>query len=285
MDFINFAKDTRADIEKTLRLRVSSQSDGEILWKLLEGGKRLRPLLCVLSFRACGGSDENYENALDVAAAVELGHCASLCHDDIVDRDLTRRGKPALWVGEGIPEALIAGHRAISLGLQISLSHGPEIANTFLEAWDRALVGGLMEAGARKNQRVSSADYLKINVEKTASLFSAATKAGAQMAHAPLALQRSMEEYGMAVGTAYQIADDISELHDGRVGEISSMMGLPGRTSEMEPLKEFLEGKMEETIKRAENLSQEDGIPVSDFKQMLGHVPRYFAGQILGKKP
>ncbi len=282
MDFINFVSETRVDIENTLR-RVTSQSDGKILWKLLEGGKRLRPLLCVLSFKACGGTDKSYRDALDVAAAVELGHCASLCHDDIVDRDLTRRGNPALWVENGIPEALMAGHRAISLGLQISLSHGAEIAETFLNAWDRALRGGMAEADMRRGRRISAARYFKTIEEKTASLFSAASKVGSQVARAPRDLQGLMKEYGEAIGVAYQLADDLSELHEGKAGELSSLVGETGRLGGVVPLQEFLKGKMEAAVKKAERLSRDRRIPESEFKRLLAQIPRYSIDKILGE--
>jgi geranylgeranyl pyrophosphate synthase len=283
MDFFEFIKKTRAEIDNALLRLISNRDDRRILLALIEGGKRLRPLLCILSFRACGGTDENYGGALDVAAAVELGHCASLCHDDIVDRDLTRRGKPALWVKEGIPEALMAGHRAISLGLQVSLTQGAEIAETFLEAWDRSLRGGLSEIEARKGQRIPVAAYLNIIADKTASLFSAASKVGAQVAHAPLELQGLIEDYGMAVGVAYQIADDLSELHEEKTGELSSMMGWASKLKGPTSLRGFLKGKMEAAVKRAENLSHERGIPESEFKPLLSRVPSYFVDQILGE--
>ncbi|MFQ6129566.1 MAG: polyprenyl synthetase family protein [Candidatus Hadarchaeaceae archaeon] len=283
MDFFEFIEETRAEIDNALRRLISSRDDRRILWELIEGGKRLRPLLCILSFRVCGGADENYGGALDVAAAVELGHCASLCHDDIVDRDLTRRGKPALWVEDGIPEALMAGHRAISLGLQISLTQGIEIAETFLEAWDRSVKGGLREIEVRRGQRNPVASYSDIIAEKTGRLFSAASKVGSQVARAPHDLQELMEDYGAAVGVAYQIADDLSELHEGKAGELSTMMELASKPEEVTSLREFLKGKMEAAIKRAENLSRDVGIPESEFKPLLSQVPRYFVSQILGE--
>lgn len=278
-----FIEQTVADIENALRHRISGQSDGATLWKLLEGGKRLRPLLCILSFGACGGTDEGYGDALDVAAAVELGHCASLCHDDIVDKDLMRRGKPALWVEDGIPEALVAGHRAISLGLQISLTHGAEIAETFLEAWDRSLRGGMREIEARKGRNITAATYLDIIGEKTASLFSAASKVGAQVARAPPDLQLLMAEYGEAIGVAYQIADDLSEPHEGKTMELSSLMSQVGESGGAIPLQEFLRKEMEATIKKAEELSQDRRLPKGKFRSLLSQAPSYFVDKILAE--
>jgi geranylgeranyl pyrophosphate synthase len=281
MDFTVFVERTRGDIEGALRRRVVGRDDCKLLWKMLEGGKRLRPLLCILSFRACGGADGGYENALDVATAVELGHCASLCHDDIVDRDLRRRNKPSLWVEEGISEALMAGHRAISLGLQISLTHGSEIAETFLEAWDRSLRGGLREVETRKGKKLTGSEYLDIIAEKTASLFSAAAKVGSQVAGASRELQKLMEEYGAAVGVAYQVADDLSELHKGKPGELSSLIGQSYKSETAASVQEFLNGEMKTAIEEAERLSRDERIPESEFKPFLSRVPMYFIGHLL----
>ena len=273
---------TMVEIENALRQRICGQNDGEILWSMVQYGKRLRPLLCVLSFKACGGINGNYGEALDVAAAVELGHCASLCHDDIVDKDFTRRGHPAFWVENGISEALITGHRAISLGLQVSLSHGAEIAETFLEAWDRALIGGSMEAEARRNRRISTVEYMKIIEYKTASLFAAATKVGSQIARAPHDIQNLMSEYGMAVGVAYQLADDLSELHENKEGELSSIVEWSKVKNSAASISEYLIGEMKAAIEKAEELSLDKRLPASKFKPLLGQVPKYFTELILG---
>jgi geranylgeranyl pyrophosphate synthase len=281
MDFAKFVEEARSDIESALQQRIAGRDDGGLLREMLEGGKRLRAILCILSFRTCGGKEEDYENVLDVAAAVELGHCASLCHDDIVDRDLRRRGKPSLWVEEGVPEALMAGHRAISLGLQISLTHGREIAETFLEAWDRSLRGGLKEVKTRKRQKLTTAEYLDIITEKTASLFSAAAKVGSQVAGASRELQKLMDEYGEAVGVAYQMADDLSELHEGKPGELSSVVGQSCELNAADSVREFLSGEMETAIEKAERLSRDERIPESEFKPLLSQVPRYFTGLLL----
>jgi octaprenyl-diphosphate synthase len=283
-DLRDFAGRTRADIEDALNIRISGRSDGEVLKKMLSSGKKLRPVLSVLSFKACGGRAEDYPKALDVSAAVELGHSASLCHDDIVDRDLTRRGHRAIWVEEGIPEALIAGHRAVSLAFIISLAHGTEIAQTFLRAWDLALRGGELEAQARRNGTINPGEYFEILRCKTASLFAAATKAGAQVAGAPPGLQKVMEEYGNAVGVTYQLADDLSELDEKKAGEISSVVGW-SKVS-YATLKEFLKQKVSFNIVEAEALARDPTIPEGVYKQFLEEVPRYFVARILaGKMP
>jgi geranylgeranyl pyrophosphate synthase len=281
MNFTEFVRKTKDDVEETLRGRVIGQDNEGPLLRILEGGKRLRPLLCVLSFRACGGRDEDYTDVLDVAAAVEVGHCASLCHDDIIDRDLRRRKGPSLWVEKGIPEALIVGHQAISLGLWISLIHGREIAETFLEAWRSSLRGGMEEMKARRSKKLTTAEYLHIIREKTASLFSGAAKAGSQIAGAPGELQKLMEKYGAAMGVAYQIADDLSELGRKKSGELLLLIERSSKSETAISLQELLSKEMNAAIVEAEKLSRDARIPESEFKPLLGQAPRYFIEQLL----
>jgi geranylgeranyl pyrophosphate synthase len=277
MDFEEFVKKTVADVEGTLR-EILTREGSEDLQKLLEGGKRLRPLLCILSFRACGGGDGNYGDALEVASAVELGHSASLCHDDIVDRDLRRRGKLALWVEEGVPRALLTGHLAISLGLRISLEHGEEIARTYLDAWGKCLRGSMREIEVRSGGKETVNGYMNIIAGKTASLFSAASKAGSIVAGASEELQKLMEDYGMALGMAYQLADDFVELQAGRAEEL----WVVEEFREANIPHEFLERKIRTFTRKAEKLSRNRKIPESEFKFFLACVPKYFVGQILG---
>ncbi|KXA90994.1 hypothetical protein AKJ57_02835 [candidate division MSBL1 archaeon SCGC-AAA259A05] len=280
MSFIEFVRNTRAEFEDFLRQKMPTQEDGEPIWKLLQGGKRLRPLLCILSYRACGGTDQDYEEALDVATAVELGHCASLCHDDIIDKDLERRGNPALWVENGIPRAMMVGHEAISWGFQISLDHGDDIAEIFLSAWDQSLRGELREISARENQKVSTSIYLDIITKKTGGLFSAASKVGSQVAGASQGLQNLMKKYGLMIGRAYQFADDLFELRNGENGDLLKILGNSGELKNT-TLEEYLERKTKNSIKKSEELVHDSRIPELEFKEFLNEAPKFFVDQML----
>jgi len=192
--------------------KVRSNLDSGIADNIISGGKRLRPLLLLLVFKAFNGKD--FEKALDVASALELAHNASLTHDDIIDVDFERRGKPTLWRQIGIGRALIEGHRLINLAFQIALSEGLEIAKIFLEAWDRASNGVLKELMHR--ELPGKTLYLRIIKEKTASLFEAAAECGALIAGASPELIKQVKKYGEKVGIAYQLADDYVDIIKGR---------------------------------------------------------------------
>ena len=108
----------RRDLEHHLLRRIDSRSDRFLIQKALLGGKRLRPLLLLVTFKALGGRD--YEKALDVACALELAHSASLVHDDILDLDYRRRGELSLWRHIGVGKALLQGHRIINFAFERS---------------------------------------------------------------------------------------------------------------------------------------------------------------------
>ena len=120
---------------------------------ILKGGKRLRPLLASLSFKACTGGNETskiYTRFLEGAVSVELAHNASLVHDDIIDGDMKRRGELAFYIKEGIDNAILLGHKMLVIGFNLALSHGEKTANLFVSTWDKTLNGQLVIAAANK---------------------------------------------------------------------------------------------------------------------------------------
>ena len=93
---------------------------------------------------------DSAEFSLEGAVIVELAHTASLIHDDIIDKDKERRGKTSLYVKEGIANAVLTGHRMLSLGFNIALKHGKEAAKLYIEAWNDVLNGEIDEVDFNK---------------------------------------------------------------------------------------------------------------------------------------
>lgn len=207
-----YLRKLREDFNMHMYKKVKINLDSTIAENIMSGGKRLRPLLLLLVFKAFNGRD--FEKALEVASALELAHSASLTHDDIIDVDFDRRGKPTLWRQVGIGRALIEGHRLINLAFRIALSEGLDIARIFLDAWDRASNGVLRELAHR--DLPGKTLYLRIINEKTAALFEAAAECGALIAGASSELVRQAKKYGEKVGIAYQLADDYVDIIKGR---------------------------------------------------------------------
>lgn len=224
MDFAEFFR----YIQGVIREKIKREIDDEDMKYALEGGKMLRPAMLILSFKACNGKDEYYDNALESAMGIELAHSASLIHDDIMDGDDERRGKPSLHIIKGIGSAILVGHRMISKAFRISVNHGMENAKIFLDTWDKSLMGQLKDIdftahlkdilnGKKPEELVK--EYFRIIEMKTASLFATACRAGAIEAKAPLEVRDLMEEYGRRVGIAYQLADDLVDIANGKFEE------------------------------------------------------------------
>ena len=208
-----YVKELRKEIEEHLVREIALRKSSRVIAETLKGGKRLRPILLMLVFDSVGG--KNRKRALDVACALELAHNASLTHDDIIDWDIERRGKPSLWRQVGISKAIIEGHRIINLAFQIALDEGVEIARVFLKAWDRASNGVLEELLHR--ELPTKPLYMRIIKEKTASLFEAAAESGAIIAGASPKLKELYRKYGESIGVAYQLADDYVDIVRGRL--------------------------------------------------------------------
>jgi octaprenyl-diphosphate synthase len=179
---------------------------------LKEGGKRLRPTLILLAeriARPAPGEKPAPEPLLEVAAAIELIHTASLLHDDVVDAAIARRGQPsvnALW---GDRASVLVGDVLWSAASRLIVQTGNlELIDIFATAANQTAEGELLELDAERAGRTDDATYLAIAEGKTAALFVAAARAGAILASADRATEKWLASYARAVGIAFQLADD-----------------------------------------------------------------------------
>ena len=177
-------------------------------------GKRIRPLLLLLTTSAAGGI---WENALPAAAAVELIHNFSLIHDDIEDDSPLRRGRPTVWNRWGIPLAINAGDAMFSLAhlsilrLQENIDCDSVLkAAQILQDTCLSLTKGQhLDMLFEDRNDISLDDYWQMVSGKTASLLSAATELGAVIASARPSVQTHYQEFGYNLGLAYQAQDDL----------------------------------------------------------------------------
>lgn len=303
-----FFDSTRDDIEKKIETTIT---DKEII-EILNGGKRLRSLLAALSFKACTRGKETkkkYQKSLEGTVGIELAHGASLVHDDIIDKDEMRRGKPALYVKEGVDKAILTGHKMLITGFNIALKHGKQVARLYLDSWNEVVNGEIDEVDFNKNGvKLKNAStksqifeaYNKIINLKTASLFSSACKAGALQANMSDDILKVFANYGREIGLAYQLADDLVDLAKGEFIDsviIPIVNKLEKQTTKISALKkDQIKSKFEknkdkikevyiEEIKKhvanAVKLSKSDLIPSSEFKLMLGDAPTYIINKML----
>ena len=176
-----------------------------VLW---QKGKRIRPLLVLLSAQACGGAATDTTHR--AAALVELLHTATLVHDDVVDDAEERRGVfsiNALWKNK---IAVLLGDFLLSRGLLLSLDHNDDsILHTLSDAVRRMSEGELLQIEKSRLLDVDEATYFRIISDKTASLISACTKSGAVSVSDDEALIERMDAFGETLGLAFQIRDDL----------------------------------------------------------------------------
>jgi octaprenyl-diphosphate synthase len=176
-----------------------------VLW---QKGKRIRPLLVLLSAKACAGqaSDSTHR----AAALVELLHTATLVHDDVVDDAEKRRGVfsiNALWKNK---IAVLMGDFLLSRGLLLSLDHDDyTILHTLSDAVRRMSEGELLQIEKSRLLDIDEETYFRIISDKTASLISACTKSGAVSVSEDEGLVERMHQFGETLGLAFQIRDDL----------------------------------------------------------------------------
>ncbi len=181
----------------------------------VDSGKRLRPLMCLLSCEAVGG---NWNHALPVAAAIELAHNFSLIHDDIEDNSDKRRGRTAVWKVWGLAQGLNAGDGMFVLArlaldrlCERGLSESRTCAVSFI--FDHATLalcqGQFLDLGFESRLDVSVDEYLEMIEGKTAALISAATHIGALLGTDDRRTANAFGQFGDKCGLAFQIVDDI----------------------------------------------------------------------------
>jgi len=174
------------------------------------GGKRARPTVVLMVFRACGG--KNVDDIVDVATALELIHSASLLHDDIIDEAETRRGKESALHRFGLAETLIAGDFLFGRAFALCGRFEEKVITWATDACISLTEGEVLQDRLRHDPSVTRDDYLEIIERKTASLFAQGARMGAHLAGASPAVVESLAESGYCLGMAFQIVDDVLDV-------------------------------------------------------------------------
>jgi len=198
------------DIEKALSdnlnpyLDLVSDVAGHILFS---GGKRLRPLLMVLSARMCSYNG-NYEKTF--STALEYLHTATLLHDDLVDGATLRRGKTVAHATWGNSITVLVGDYLLARALSISAGTGRlRVVQVLAELTENMSQGEVHQLMRKGDVKLTEDEYLVIIRRKTAVLFKAACQVSAIIADAPEDKEKALSEYGFNLGIAFQMADDL----------------------------------------------------------------------------
>jgi octaprenyl-diphosphate synthase len=186
------------------------------------GGKRLRPALVILSAKACGyaGSDHH-----QIAAVVEFIHTATLLHDDVVDDSNMRRGRATANSTFGNAAAVLVGDFLYSRAFQMMVDvQNMRVMEVLADATNNIAEGEVMQLLHVHNAEVNEQDYLRVIRAKTARLFEAAGRLGAILAGVAPVQEKALADYGMHLGTAFQLVDDILD-YSGDLAQTGKNLG------------------------------------------------------------
>ncbi|OGR84142.1 MAG: hypothetical protein A2901_09000, partial [Elusimicrobia bacterium RIFCSPLOWO2_01_FULL_54_10] len=196
---------------------VAAESDGILkessAYVLSGGGKRLRAALVLYSASIGHPTDEVYEQAIRVACAVELIHAATLVHDDIIDHAVLRRLKPTVNIHFGSDVAVLLGDFLYAKAFEMIAGVGNSSVTERMARTTRRMCEGEMDQ-LRHRFRADLAleEYLSFIERKTADLISASAASGAELAGLPEPHVKALADYGLSVGIAFQIVDDLLDI-------------------------------------------------------------------------
>src|SRR5687768_13892347 len=173
------------------------------------GGKRVRPALTILSNYAVGGEGSRY-NSIRMATVMEFLHTATLVHDDIIDNADTRRDRPTVNALYGNQTAVLMGDWLYMSAFETSLAERSLPILDILTAVTRKMTEGeLLQLNLLGRTDVSESQYLDVLQRKTAYLFSACCEVGALLGGADAKQRQALADYGLNLGTAFQLVDDL----------------------------------------------------------------------------
>ena len=222
-DFSHWVRERQQDVERALERWVSDDSPaglGSVMrYAVLDGGKRLRPLLVMAAAEAVSG---DAAAALRAAVSVELIHAYSLVHDDMpcMDNDILRRGKPTVHVKYGEAQAMLAGDAMQALAFEV-LTPDEGMAPPLMSALVRLLARASGHDGMAGGQAIDLASVGRqldeqalrdMHRRKTGVLLQASVMMGAACGPADAAALAALSDYGAAVGLAFQVVDDVLDV-------------------------------------------------------------------------
>lgn len=277
------------------------------------GGKRVRPALCIISNYAVAGR-KIQDNLIRMATVMEMLHTATLVHDDIIDNAETRRNRPSVNASFGNQTAVLMGDWLYMSAFEISLQErNLEILDILTKITRKMTEGEIIQLTMIGRTDITEEDYFDILRRKTAYLFSACCEIGAILAGADSSMKRALREYGMNLGIAFQLADDLldftaddkvlgkaagADLIEGKItlplilllkkkpnfAELLECVMYDGNYQQVsrEKILDELEksGALEETKKRAYDFAEEAKkmlalLPVSEYRSTLEAICSY----------
>ena len=211
-DYLTYIENARRIIDHDISQIMSMVTDfglcEKIKYVLRTQGKRLRPIMVLLSAQSVGGQVETVRK---LALAIEMLHMASLIHDDILDQDIVRRNELTVNTKWGIRDAVLIGDALASLSFYLSADYENEIMKIISQTSVKLSDGEYLDVKESTDTR-KERDYIETIRKKSASLFKTSTQCGAIAAEAKRNEIDALSEFGENFGLAYQIMDDLLDI-------------------------------------------------------------------------
>ena len=212
-DIVRPAEPFLDQVSQQLRQQIAAFDPGietYAEYALTGQGKQLRPLLVALSANAAGKANGDHVN---VAVIIEMVHLATLVHDDVMDEADIRRGRRTLAANWGNEIAVLLGDCLFAHALKLAASFPtPEVCRAVSSATNIVCSGEILQTRARGDFGLKLEDYFKMLDMKTAELFALSCDLGAYLSGATPVQRQTLREFGMALGTAYQMYDDCVDI-------------------------------------------------------------------------
>jgi octaprenyl-diphosphate synthase len=235
------------------------------------GGKRVRPALLILANYAVGGSGDR-EDVIRLATVMEMLHTATLVHDDIIDNANLRRNRASVNARFGNQTAVLMGDWLYMSAFETSLrERSLEILDILTRLTRKMTEGELIQLTMIGRLDMSEDDYFDILKRKTAYLFSACGEIGAIIAGAAFGQQTAMKDFGMNLGIAFQLADDILDLTSDaeRLGKAAGSDLLEGKVTLPLIYLQRADPSMQTRLERVMLSGQYDELPRAEIRQKL----------------
>jgi heptaprenyl diphosphate synthase len=200
------------EVETALAVAVRSETPfitSAALHLMQAGGKRFRPLLVLLAAEAGNGEADGVVTA---ACVVELTHLASLYHDDVMDEAALRRGADSANARWDNLVAILTGDFLFSKSSELTAELGADAVRIQAQTFSRLVEGQILETIGPAADEDPLEHYLRVVAGKTASLIATSARYGAHFGGAPLEIEEALTAYGQAVGSAFQLSDDILDI-------------------------------------------------------------------------
>jgi geranylgeranyl pyrophosphate synthase len=214
MNFEKTIDDLKININDELKKIYNSgpSTIKEPIYHILKGGKRIRPILCLLTSLSCGGK---INDALETAVAIELLHNFTLIHDDIMDNDDLRHGNITIHKKWNDSIAILSGDAMLAIAL-IKLNNLEKKQIEVIKKFNKGLIevceGQALDLDFQNIDNISEKEYLEMIDKKTAYMIGLSSELGAILANANNSIQDKLRTYGLLIGRAFQIQDDLLEI-------------------------------------------------------------------------